>query len=532
MKAPGSAARHPADPTTSVAGAGRARTRRKPSLGYQHFNGIGNMKSLTRKTPVPHRPSAHLLARLALLTTLLAALAGSSPAWAAESWMTERQSALSAQRDLERLADQTRQRNSPGNARPSISPASTEQAERAREEQAKAQAQRQRQQQEADAIRQQQRQALEQRFREIDSASADLANRLYQRSRARLAVAQPLVKEGPTSANLSAYCEAMSVYTEGYMTAGAPDPAIAVRSLEAALAVDESHAGCWRTYSQVLRLLSPSAEPIRTRIDYSTIGLAPRDQVEAGRLIEARYRALKAAAERRQASVATYVDASRRLPPPPQQLPERFADWQMLKSMDDPEARYWQSRVHGLGLLGQPVNPQAMREAACSKEAAPYFRNRLNCLLLQHAGVVWGPNEVHYLKVLVDSTADPRDPQYHQGLPVLPQIMSKRADRAIGLSFYANRAFVLADQIGSGKQAVPVGIDPAPTVARHYFQVACKALEEAVSLGYYDGGRDVYNLFACYERGELRAPTGSRGLVFAVLEREGNPSLKTHVVPE
>ena len=67
--------------------------------------------------------------------------------------------------------------------------------------------------------------------------------------------------------------------------------------------------------------------------------------------------------------------------------------------------------------------------------------------------------------------------------------------------------------------------------AKYYRTEACRTLEEAISLGHYDGRRDVFNLFVCYHRGEIQAPTGGPSRMYAVLENEGNPSLKLPAEP-
>jgi hypothetical protein len=468
------------------------------------------------------------LATMLLFTDRVAFAQGG--ATAPESWMTQREAAAASQRNLERLADQARQRNSPNPRATLVMPTAEEQRAaqlRAREDLVRAEAQRQRAQDERAAIQAQQRQALERRFAEIDVASAALADLMFQQAQARLAIAQPLLAEGPTSRNLTAYCDALSIYTQDYIQS---DPVLVVRSLEMALRIDEAHPGCWQRYSELTSLLSPTARPLFKRIDYRPLGFTPRDQEEAGRIIKERYQALKTASDRRQAAVATYIDPARRLSPP--QLPAQFSNWQRLRSMRTPEARYWQFRVHALGLLGQPVNQEAAKEAACSRDGQSFYRNQLNCMIRSMPPGPWSTQSVSQLKTLVGTMVEPRNPDYYQGperRAELAQIMSRRADRAAALSIYSSQAFIQS-QTGPGTLPLSSKIETAETVAKYYQKEACQTLEEAISLGHYDSGRDVYNLLACYDRGEIPAPTGARDRVFAVLESEGNASLRTYVL--
>ena len=57
----------------------------------------------------------HASGKAALITALCFSLCGWVGPSAAESWMNERQRAASARRDLDRLADQARRPNTPGN---------------------------------------------------------------------------------------------------------------------------------------------------------------------------------------------------------------------------------------------------------------------------------------------------------------------------------------------------------------------------------------------------------------------------------
>ena len=476
---------------------------------------------------------------LSLLT--LGLLAGSlNAAWAAESWMNERERATAAQRDLERLADEARRPNSKPGASGQVDPEALcrsfgegdcSAAERDAKARAEADAQRQRQTDEAEQRRAQNRQALEEQFKAIGAASAALTDRLWKRAGVRVAAAQPLAKEGPTASNLTEYCEVMMVYAEGYLEAGSPDPVRALRAFEGALAIDEAHEGCLRGYATLVDTLGPYSNELYRRFDYSSLGYSTTSSKEAGVLIKQRHDAWLKAAKLRQAVRRTFLKPETRIASSVVTAPpERLDDWSKLKSAKDPEARYWQSRVYMEGRMGQTPDADKARETACRKDAAAFFRNRINCVLLSAPGQKPGIDALVALMDLVSKMTESRDPEFYSQRPELPEIMARRADRAVVLA----RAGMVSLQVGTSIAAgelPPFGDQSRELSAQGYHRSGCGSLEEAVSLGYYDNDADVFNLATCYRLGLLWVPTGiNADDMFRVLERDGNATLKAQRV--
>ena len=472
---------------------------------------------------------------LSLLT--LGLLAGSlNTAWAAESWMNERERAASAQRDLERLADEARRPNSKPGVSGQVDPealcrdfgdGNCTAAEREAKARADADAQRQRLADEADQRRLQNRQALEAQFRAIDDASAELTDRLWKHAGVRVAAAQPLAKEGPTASNITEYCEVMMVYAEGYLEAGSPDPVRALRAFETALAIDEGHEGCWRGYAKLVETLGPYKNELYRRFDYSSLGYTTTSSKEAGVLIKQRHDAWRKASLQRQAVVQTFFKPETRIASSVATAPpERLDDWSKLKSAKDPEARYWQSRVYLEGRMGQTRDVDKARETACRKDAAAFFRNRVNCVLLSAPGLVPGRKELGDLVDVVATMTEFRDPKFYAQSPELPEIMARRADRAVGLARIGMMSIQIGTRIAAGEIPPPFSGDTPEVSGQNYRRSGCRNLEEAVALGYYDNDADVLNMAVCYQFGVIQMPTGTNPLeMFGVLERDGNAAL-------
>jgi|GEM_PF-2135914 len=469
----------------------------------------------------------------ALISLLFVTLSGWVSPAQAESWMNERQRAASVQRDLGRLADQARQRNTPI-GRMVVDPeamcralgkAACDGVDAARNGRLASEDQRQRELNEAQQRRDQGRVELERRFREIDAAAAGEADRLRARAMARVAAAQPFLSAGPQPGRVAQYCDAISVFSEEFRMAGAPNPALAVKSYQAAVTVDESQDNCWEGYARVSSMLMANdTVSSRFRYDFGPLGFKDVGNLEAGRRILAQYESWRAAMLRRKAVVETFVNPSARQPDTrPTQPPAKWADWAVLREATEPEARYWQSRVHIAGLLGQPQNLDAAQAAACDAKAASYFRNRLNCWSLKHRDPKSGG--LAALVELMWSVNEERDPKAFQGKPALAEIMTRRSEAAAAAVMYGHQALSMAASVAAGEMPTDSG-QPRALAAEQLQRMACSQFEAAVALGYYDNNRVAFNLVSCYENEHARAPEGARSKLFRALETDGNPAYK------